>query len=80
MWASATSGIRHWPILTFGLKVCSAIFLTTGLTLLSAGAWLLLTAAKHRAAATVGAAAAGIFAVTLTAGIWSGLIPCDSPG
>jgi hypothetical protein len=80
MWASATSGIRRWPILTFGLKICDAIFLTAGLTLLAAGAWLLLTGTKHRVAAAVGAAAAGIFAVTLVAGIWSGLIPCDSPG
>jgi hypothetical protein len=80
IWASATSGIRHWPILTFGLKVCDTIFLATGLTLLAAGAWLLLAGTKHRAAATVGAAAAGIFAVTLIAGIWFGLIPCDSPG
>ncbi len=80
VWASATNGIRHWPNLTFLLKVCDAVFLVAGLTLLVAGAWLLLIRTNRRAAAMLGAAAAGVFAVALAAGIWSGVIPCSSPG
>ena len=37
IWASATSGIRRWPILTFGLKVRDTVFLATGLTPHAAG-------------------------------------------
>jgi len=80
MWASATNGIRHWSMLVFGLKVCDAIFLACGLSLLAAGAWLLLMGKKPRFAAAVGAVAAGVFVVTLAAGVWSGAIPCTSPG
>jgi len=80
IWASATNGIRHWPSLGFMLKVCDAIFLVTGLTLLVAGAWLLLIGTKKCTAAVVGAAAAGAFVVPLAAGVWSGAIPCSSPG
>jgi hypothetical protein len=80
VWASATNGIRHWPSLTFMLKICDAIFLLAGLTLLAAGAWLLLIRTNRHAAAVVGAVAAGAFAVALAAGIWSGVIPCSSPG
>ena len=80
MWASATNGIRHWSMLVFGLKVCDAIFLACGLSLLAAGAWLLLMGKKPRFAAAVGAVAAGVFVVTLASGVWSGAIPCTSPG
>ena len=80
MWASATNGIRHWSMLVFGLKICDAIFLACGLSLLAAGAWLLLMGTKPRFAAAVGAVAAGVFVVTLAAGVWSGAIPCTSPG
>jgi len=80
MWASATNGIRHWSMLVFGLKVCDAIFLASGLSLLAAGAWLLLMGTKPRFAAAVGAVAAGVFVVTLASGVWSGAIPCTSPG
>jgi hypothetical protein len=80
IWASATSGIRHWSILTFGLRVCDALFAASGLTLLAAGAWLLLVGTKQRVAAVMGAAAAAVFALTLAAGVWTGAIPCSSPG
>ena len=80
IWASATNGIRHWPNLSLSLKVCDAVFLAAGLMLLVAGACLLLIGTRQRAAALVGAVAAGVFAVALAAGIWSGVIPCSSPG
>jgi len=80
LWASAVNGIRHWPNLTFMLKVCDAVFLATGMTLLVAGAWLFLIGTKQRIVAVVGAVAAGVFAVALVAGIGAGVIPCSSPG
>ena len=80
LWASATNGIRHWPNLTFMLKVCDAVFLATGMTLLVAGAWLFLIGTKQRTVAVVAAVAAGVFVVALAAGIWAGVIPCSSPG
>ncbi len=79
MWASAT-GVRHWSMLTLGLKVCNTVFLAAGLSLLAAGAWLLLIGSMQRVVVLVGAAAAAVFAVTLAAGIWSGTIPCSTPG
>ncbi len=80
MWASVKEGIRNWSMLTFGLKVCSAVFLAAGLSLLAAGAWILLIGSKQRVAAVTGAAAAYVFVVTLAVGVWSGTIPCSSPG
>lgn len=80
IWASATNGIRHWPNLTLMLKLCDAVFAVSGLLLLAAGAWLMLIGTKRRTAAVVGAVAAGVFVVALAAGIWSGVIPCSSPG
>ncbi len=80
IWASATNGIRHWPNLTLMLKVCDAVFAASGLLLLAAGTWLWLIRTKRRSVALVGAVAAGIFVVALAAGIWSGVIPCSSPG
>ncbi len=80
IWASATNGIRHWPDLTFMLKVCDAVFAVSGLLLLAAGAWLSLMGTKRRTAALVGALSAGVFVIALAAGIWSGVIPCSSPG
>lgn len=80
LWASATNGIRHWPNLAFMLKVCDAVFLATGMTLLVAGAWLFLIGTKQRPVAIVGAVTAGVFVVALAAGIRAGVIPCSSPG
>ncbi len=80
IWASATNGVRHWPNLASMLKLCDAIFLSAGLTLLAAGSWLFLLGKRQRAAAVAGAAAAVVFVVALAAGIWSGVIPCSSPG
>ncbi len=80
LWASAANGIRHWPNLTFMLRVCDAVFLATGMTLLAAGAWLFLIGTKQRTVSVVGAVAAGVFVVALAAGIRAGVIPCSSPG
>ena len=79
-WAGASDIAAHWPILVFGARLCDLMILTSGVLLLTAGVWHLLTRGHKLAPPAVGAVAAGTFALTLFAGVWLGAIPCSSPG
>ncbi len=78
-WAGVSDILRNWTVLVSGARVCDTIILASGILLLAAGGWRLLARGMQRAAARLGAIAAGVFAVTLFVGVWSGAIPCSGP-
>jgi hypothetical protein len=79
IWVGASHILRRWSYLVLGARVCDVAIVTSGALLLCAGLWHGLTRGKQRAAAGLGSLAAGIFALTLFAGVLTGAIPCSGP-
>jgi len=78
-WAGASDIHRRWPILVSGARVCDLLILASGVLLFAAGGLSLMVRRMRKPAAALGSAGAGLFAVTLLVGVWSGAIPCSGP-
>ncbi len=79
-WAGGAEILRQWNYLVPGARVCDALFLASGVGLLAAGGWRSFGRMNRRAADWLGAASAGVFTVTLFAGMLTGAVPCSGAG
>ncbi len=77
---SAADILQRWSYLVTGARIGDALILASGILLLASGAWCGLSRTASRAATWLGAASAALFAVTMFAGVASGVMPCSSVG
>lgn len=72
--------LQRWSYLVPGARLADALILASGMLLLASGAWRGFGRSGARAATWLAAGSAGLFAVTMCAGILLGTIPCSSVG
>jgi hypothetical protein len=77
IWAGASDIHLRWSALVPGARICDLLIVTSGVLLCAAAVWILLMRRMLKPAALLGSAGAGLFAVTLLVGVWSGAIPCS---
>ncbi len=77
IWAGASDIAARWPALVLGARVCDVLILASGILLLVAGVWRLITRRFIRLAAGLACTGACLFAATLLIGVWTGAIPCS---
>ena len=78
-WIGASDMPKGLAYRTLEARLCDVLILLSGVLLLAAGVAYFVITGYRRAASTVGAVAAGVFAMTLFVGVLSGAIPCSGP-
>ncbi len=77
---SAADIVQHWAYLFAGARICDVLFLASGLALLAAWVWRRMSRPHSNRALCLAATSAGVFALTLGAGVLIGAIPCSGAG
>jgi hypothetical protein len=77
--AAGYSTVRQWAAIGPGLLTCGLLWLLTGVTMLIAGLWVLVSLGRHRIPRLVGGAAAVLAGLVLVVGVLTYVIPCSGP-
>jgi hypothetical protein len=74
-----SSELREWAAMSQGLIACMVLLAVCGLTMISAGVWLVATLGRDRRALWMGGGASVLCGVVVLAGVLSKVIPCSGP-